>query len=97
WKSNFLGASIKDYARDLLKETIRSNYYNLQYYIYTLALHQYLRWRMPKYSYENDFGGVFYVFIRGVDRNLGPEFGVFNDVPESRFIEKLGRLLIPDF
>ncbi|MCJ7617855.1 MAG: hypothetical protein MUO43_15100, partial [Desulfobacterales bacterium] len=82
---------------DLLKETIMSNYYNLQYYIYTLALHQYLRWRMPKYSYENDFGGVFYVFIRGVDRNLGHEFGIFNDVPESRFIEKLGKLLIPNF
>jgi len=97
WKSNFLGAGIKNYARDLLKETIRSNYYNLQYYIYTLALHQYLRWRMPNYSYENDFGGVFYIFIRGVDRNSGPEFGIFNDVPESRFIEKLGELLIPDF
>ncbi|MBU4208073.1 MAG: exodeoxyribonuclease V subunit beta [Proteobacteria bacterium] len=97
WKSNFLGASIKDYARDLLKETIRSNYYNLQYYIYTLALHQYLRWRMPEYSYENDFGGVFYVFIRGVDRNLGHEFGIFNDVPERRFIERLGKLIIPNF
>lgn len=97
WKSNFLGTSIKDYAWDLLKETIKSHYYNLQYYIYTLALHQYLRWRMPTYRYENDFGGVFYVFIRGVDSNLGPEFGIFNDVPESRFIEKLGKLLIPDF
>ncbi|MDL1967623.1 MAG: exodeoxyribonuclease V subunit beta [Deltaproteobacteria bacterium] len=97
WKSNFLGTGIKDYARDLLRETIKSNYYNLQYYIYTLALHQYLRWRMPKYSYENDFGGVFYIFIRGVDSNSGPEFGIFNDVPKSRFIEKLGRALIPDF
>ena len=97
WKSNFLGTSIKDYAQELLKESIKSNYYNLQYYIYTLALHQYLRWRMPNYRYENDFGGVFYVFIRGVDSNLGPEFGIFNDVPENRFIEKLGRVLIPDF
>jgi len=97
WKSNFLGTSIKDYARDLLIETIKSDYYNLQYYIYTLALHQYLKWRMPKYRYEKDFGGVFYVFIRGVDSNLGPEFGVFNDAPESRFIEKLGKLLIPNF
>jgi exodeoxyribonuclease V beta subunit len=97
WKSNFLGTSIKDYAQDLLRETIRSNYYNLQYYIYTLALHQYLRWRMPNYRYENDFGGVFYVFIRGVDSNSGPEFGIFNDVPESRFIEKLCKSLIPNF
>ena len=97
WKSNFLGASIKDYARDLLGEIIKSNYYNLQYYIYTLALHQYLRWRMPNYRYEKDFGGVFYIFIRGVDSNLGPEFGIFNDIPESRFIKMLGKLLIPNF
>ncbi|MDL1964087.1 MAG: exodeoxyribonuclease V subunit beta [Deltaproteobacteria bacterium] len=97
WKSNFLGTGIKNYTQNLLRETIKSDYYNLQYYIYTLALHQYLKWRMPKYKYENDFGGVFYVFIRGVDSNLGPEFGIFNDVPESRFIEKLGRTLIPDF
>jgi len=50
---------------------------------------------MPQYRYENDFGGVFYVFIRGVDSKLGPEFGIFNDVPESRFVEMLGRVLIP--
>ncbi len=37
------------------------------------------------------------MFIRGVDSNLGPEFGIFNDVPESKFIEKLGRVLIPGF
>jgi len=97
WKSNFLGTGIKNYTQNLLRETIKSDYYNLQYYIYTLALHQYLKWRMPKYKYENDFGGVFYVFIRGVNSQLGPEFGIFNDVPESKFIEKLGRLLIPGF
>ncbi len=41
--------------------------YDLQYQLYTLALHRYLRHRMADYGYEPHFGGVIYLFLRGVD------------------------------
>ena len=41
--------------------------YDLQYQLYTLALHRYLRHRLPDYDYRRHFGGVIYLFLRGVD------------------------------
>ena len=51
--------------------------YLLQYLIYTVALHRYLRLRLPDYDYERHFGGVFYLFLRGMDPASGPDCGVF--------------------
>ena len=76
---------------------MRDELYTLQYHIYTLALHQYLRRRLPGYRYERHFGGVAYVFLRGVDRRRGPEFGVFVDTPHPELVHALGRALIPDY
>ena len=97
WKSNFLGSSIKDYDKDSLDKTMKDDFYILQYHIYTLALHQYLRIHMPGYRYEKNFGGIFYIFIRGVEPDRGPEFGIYKDIPVPDLINELGRLLIPDF
>ena len=36
--------------------------YDLQYQLYTLALHRYLQHRLTDYDYEQHFGGVFYLF-----------------------------------
>ena len=67
WKSNHLGPTLDDYNQTSLNKTMQAHYYILQYHIYTLALHQYLRYQQPDYRYEKDFGGVFYIFIRGVN------------------------------
>lgn len=32
------------------------------------ALHRYLRHRIADYDYERHFGGVIYLFLRGVDK-----------------------------
>jgi exodeoxyribonuclease V beta subunit len=71
--------------------------YRLQYHLYTLALHQYLRWRVPGYGYARDFGGVCYVFLRGVRRAGAPEYGLFVDRPEPGLVDALGRALIPGY
>jgi exodeoxyribonuclease V beta subunit len=45
--------------------------YDLQYQLYTLALHRYLRHRIADYDYERHFGGVIYLFLRGMDGQDG--------------------------
>ncbi len=63
WKSNFLGDKAEDYNQKAMTGVMKENYYFLQYHIYTLALHQYLKLRKENYNYESDFGGVFYIFL----------------------------------
>ncbi|MDD5170095.1 MAG: hypothetical protein PHN75_14850, partial [Syntrophales bacterium] len=89
WKSNFLGYSIEDYANEALGNVMQDELYTLQYHLYTLALHQYLRARIPDYDYDLHFGGVFYIFLRGVDPSWGPGFGIFRDRPDKTMIEML--------
>jgi exodeoxyribonuclease V beta subunit len=89
WKSNYLGSSIKNYRQDKLADSMLSGFYFLQYHIYTLALHLYLQKRLPGYCYKSHFGGVFYVFLRGIKQNLGPDYGIFHDLPDLSTIETL--------
>ena len=95
WKSNYLGPTIDSYRRENLKRIMRDSFYLLQYQIYILALQQYLKLRIPGYCYETDFGGVFYLFCRGIDPQMGAKFGVFHDRPSPGFIHELEKALIP--
>ena len=94
WKSNFLGTRVEDYDSPALQAEMDENFYALQYHLYALALHQYLRMRLPDYDYEKHFGGVFYIFLRGVDPESGPEFGIFRALPGKKLIEGLAKNLI---
>lgn len=95
WKSNHLGNRIEDYGPEALAAAMGEHAYPLQYTLYTMALHQYLRRRVPGYDYDRHFGGIFYLFLRGVDPAAGPGFGVFRDRPRAETIEGLCRELIP--
>ncbi|MGA2957941.1 MAG: exodeoxyribonuclease V subunit beta, partial [Thermodesulfobacteriota bacterium] len=94
WKSNFLGSRVEDYGKKALLREMKENFYILQYHIYALALHQYLKNRIRDYDYEKHFGGVFYVFLRGVNPEKGPEFGIYRDLPGKGLIAALSRELI---
>ena len=59
--------------------------YDLQYQLYTLALHRYLRHRIADYDYERHFGGVIYLFLRGVDRD-NPQQGIYTTRPDGELI-----------
>ena len=96
YKSNHLGNRIEDYARDRLRSVVRAHRYDLQYLIYTVAVHRYLRHRLPGYSYREHFGGVYYLFLRGMDAQRGADFGVFYDQPEQALLERLDALLVED-
>jgi len=94
WKSNFLGPSAEDYGPENLARAMEENLYTLQSTLYTLALNRYLKLRAQGYDYDRHFGGVFYVFLRGVDPGKGPEFGVYRDKPRRGLIESLSEELI---
>lgn len=89
WKSNYLGPTLADYAGERLPTVMVREGYCLQYLIYTVALHRYLARRQPGYSYDAHFGGVFYLFLRGVRRRAGWDSGIFRDRPERQLIETL--------
>lgn len=66
WKSNHLGHAPADYAGPALARTMARHGYQLQALIYALALHRHLQQRLPSYRHDQHFGGVLYLFVRGV-------------------------------
>ena len=97
WKSNFLGEKITDYDQSSMMKVMKEDYYILQYHLYAVALHQYLGLRIKEYNYSRDFGGIFYIFIKGVDPDCGSEYGVFFDMPGKGIMNRLGTAMIPQF
>lgn len=87
YKSNFLGSTLADYNQEALKKEMLHSHYDWQYLIYTLALHRYLQSVVSDYDYARDFGGVFYLFLRGM--NGDPQSGVFYDRPSVELITEL--------
>jgi exodeoxyribonuclease V beta subunit len=94
WKSNDLGHQSAAYSQNNLEKIMSTSYYILQYYLYSLALNRYLKMRHPTYTYDKNFGGVFYVFIRGVDPRKGPTYGIYFDRPDGALIDDLDQLII---
>jgi exodeoxyribonuclease V beta subunit len=94
YKSNFLGNSIKDYHPSALAGAMAEHHYYLQYHLYTAALHRRLGSALKDYSYEEHFGGVFYLFIRGMTGLKEDLFGVFFDRPKQELIEGISRLFM---
>jgi len=92
YKSSNLGPELQDYAPPRLAEEMISSHYVLQYHLYTVALVQYLRSRIPGFDEERDFGGVFYLFLRGLN-GRDASTGVFVDRPPAALMAALGSCL----
>ena len=91
WKTNHLGNAYRDYDSPSLVKHMGASMYDLQYHIYTTALHLYLKNRISDYAYPRDFGGVFYLFVRGIHSHY-PGNGIFFDRPEQELIEQMSRM-----
>jgi exodeoxyribonuclease V beta subunit len=89
YKSNFLGGRFSDYNPPELKKAVLQRRYDLQYLLYTLAVHRYLRQRLPDYDYARHIGGIFYLFLRGMHPHSGKSCGVYFDLPERSLVETL--------
>lgn len=92
WKSNYLGGSLEDYTTEALANAMNENNYHLQYLIYTVALKKYLESRLPDFNYERDFGGVLYLFVRGMRKDKNE--GVFYTKPSQEMVEKLEEMFM---
>jgi exodeoxyribonuclease V beta subunit len=87
YKTNDLG----DYEPQTLTEAMREHNYGLQYWLYTVVLHRYLAQRLQDYRYDSHFGGVRYLFVRGMRPDM-PMSGVYQDRPDLAKVEALARL-----
>jgi exodeoxyribonuclease V beta subunit len=92
YKSNHLGDSLDDYGAEGIARAMAQHGYHLQYLIYTVALHRYLRTRLTGYDPERHLGGVRYLFLRGMRPEEGDRRGVFQTRPGLGLILELERV-----
>ncbi len=85
------------FCPDWMLHEMEHHDYLVQAYLYTLALHRYLRQRLPGYRPDVNLGGAVYLFVRGAcgpERPPGSEhpYGVFFHRPVQAVIERLDQL-----
>ncbi len=103
YKTNWLGApgeplSAWHHRRAALAAEMRRVHYALQALLYTVALHRYLRWRLPGYDPERNLAGVLYLFLRGMSGPDTPTVdgepcGVFAWRPSGDLVQELSDVL----
>jgi len=91
WKSNRLNGDASGFGQNAIREEMLNHHYILQYHLYVLALHLHLRARLPQYSYDRNFGGVYYLFTRGIRASSND--GIFEDHPSLEVIQTLEQFL----
>ncbi|MCL1076091.1 exodeoxyribonuclease V subunit beta [Shewanella dokdonensis] len=91
YKSNHLGDDFSLYHGANLQQAMLEHHYDLQYLLYTLALHRLLSKRLADYQYQRDFGGCYYLFLRGMSPQY-PGAGIYYDKPPQALIEALDQL-----
>ncbi|MCZ4550882.1 UvrD-helicase domain-containing protein [Gordonia rubripertincta] len=93
--------SCLDYTPESMAREMIHSHYPLQALLYSVALHRYLRWRLPDYTPQQHLGGVQYHFVRAM---IGPQTpagcGVFEWKPPAELIVATsdliaGRVLTP--
>lgn len=91
WKTNYLGPNLSDYNPKAVAKAMSDNNYHLQYLIYTHAVDRYLSHRLGSdYDYNRDFGGVLYLFVRGM-RNES-DTGIFFAKPSPQQLQLMNSL-----
>jgi exodeoxyribonuclease V beta subunit len=89
YKSNRLPA----YDAGALAQAMAHSEYDLQALIYTVALHRWLRFRLGyDYDYARDFGGVRYLFCRGLEFSGNRVSGIHAWTPSPDLVDALDAL-----
>jgi exodeoxyribonuclease V beta subunit len=91
-------ASGADYRPSQLVRAMADHHYPLQALLYSVALHRYLRWRLPDYDPARHLGGVAYLFVRGMvgartPVSDGGRHGVFSWRVSPALVQDLSDLL----
>lgn len=87
-----------DYRYDRLPVAMVHHHYPMQALLYSVALHRYLRWRLRAYDPDVHFGGVAYLFLRGMVGSSTPTFnghpnGVYSWRPTGSLLQELSDVL----
>lgn len=98
YKTNQLGDPdqfVSQYSGAALANAMMDSHYPLQAILYEVALHRFLRWRMPDYNPERHLGGSAYLFVRGMagPQPDGATPGVFTWCPPADLITTLSDAL----
>ena len=88
YKTNYLGEGREAYGQQALAAAMLAHNYGLQYWLYTVVLHRHLRRALPEYRYGHHFGGVLYLFVRGMEESR-PGSGVFAVLPREALVQRL--------
>lgn len=96
YKTNQLGRACP-YDQAAMVSAMIHHHYPLQAALYLVALHRYLRWRVPDYDPEEQLVGAAYLFLRGMHPDVsavdGPVPGVVWWRPATAAIDALDRFL----
>ncbi len=82
------------FSQAALQREMEAHHYFIQSHLYTVALHRFLKWRLPDYEYTRHIGGAYYLFLRGMtgpiegDRSMNMP-GVHFHCPDQTLIEAL--------
>ena len=90
YKSNFLGVRLQDYDVSMMENSVRQSFYDLQYLLYSLALHRYLQAHLDDYQPASHFGGVYYFYLRGM--SPGSATGVYHRTLPEQLLTQLDAL-----
>ncbi|GHF92571.1 exodeoxyribonuclease V subunit beta [Thalassotalea marina] len=95
YKSTHLGGQYQDYLAKELANDIQQHHYDLQYCIYALALHRYLKHALPNYQAHQHFGGVIYLYLRGVSKETADQNGGMYFCPSNLLdVEALDKIFL---
>lgn len=76
WKTNWLGGEEKAYRAENLEQAMDCNGYLVQSALYKEAIKKYLS-VVEVRPFEECFGGVVYLFLRGLNASQSPSCGIF--------------------
>ena len=86
WVVDYKSNKLADYGSASLQDAVLHKRYDVQYVLYTLALHRLLKVRLADYDYDLHMGGAVYLFLRGIDQ---PGAGVHVQRPPRALVEAL--------
>ncbi|WP_343153437.1 exodeoxyribonuclease V subunit beta [Buchnera aphidicola (Mindarus keteleerifoliae)] len=92
YKSNWLGINNSFYCTKNIEKEIIKQRYDIQCLLYTIALNRYLNKKIKKYDFNKNFGGFYFLFIRGMyhEKNASKQnSGIYLYNPKKKYVNEL--------
>lgn len=93
YKLNYLKKEINIYNKKTIKSFLKKNRYDIQYQIYTLAIHRYLKKHLNNYDYRKNFGGYIYLLLDCCN-NKNMKYYIYKTTPKYILIKTLNNLFL---